>query len=89
MEDRVNSYYRTRNGKGEYNRLNLSQSISILPISLILDKVKLGSGSVYKLIEDFQSQGTKPLAHIEEFGIHRANISSGGIPGQGSYSILS
>jgi len=58
-------------------RLDLKASLSLIPISLILDKVKpfVGDGSVYKLISSFLY-----LPIIDDDGNHRSDISLGGMP---------
>lgn len=58
-------------------KIDLMPSLRILPISLILDKVKpfVGDGSVYKLISSFLY-----LPIIDDDGNHRSDISNGGLP---------
>lgn len=58
LENLVDSFYYSLQQMGKVDRLyrlDLNASLSIIPISLILDKVKrfVGDGSVYKLISSF------------------------------------
>lgn len=58
-------------------KLDLMDSLRIIPITLILDKVKpfVGEGSVYKLISSWLY-----LPIIDDDGNHRSDISFGGMP---------
>lgn len=83
LENLVDSFYYSLQQMGKVDRLyklDLMASLSIIPISLILDKVKpfVGDGSVYKLISSFLY-----LPIIDDDGNHRSDISLGGLPPAG------
>ncbi|XP_044481937.1 uncharacterized 39 kDa protein in mitochondrial S-1 and S-2 DNA-like [Mangifera indica] len=80
LENLVDSFYYDLQQMGKVDRLyrlDLMASLRIIPISLILDKVKpfVGDGSVYKLISSFLF-----LPIIDDNGNHRSDISFGGMP---------
>ena len=80
LENQVSSFYYSLQQMGKVDRLyrlDLMASLRILPISLILDKVKpfVGEGSVYKLISSLLN-----LPIIDDAGNHSSDISFGGIP---------
>jgi hypothetical protein len=76
----VHTFYYSIQNMGNVDRLyriDLMASLRIIPISLILDKVKhfVGESSVYKLISSFLI-----LPIIDENGNDRSDISFGGMP---------
>lgn len=80
LENQVDSFYYGLQQMGKVDRLyklDLMASLRIIPISLILDKVKpfVGDGSVYKLISSLLF-----LPIIDDDGMNRSDISNGGIP---------
>jgi hypothetical protein len=80
MEDLDDSFYYSLQQMGKVDRLyrlDLTASLRMIPISLILDKVKpfVGDGSVYKRISSFLN-----LPIIDDDGNHRSDISLGGMP---------
>ena len=80
FENLDSSFYYSLQQMGKVDRLyrlDLKASFSLIPISLILDKVKpfVGDGSVYKLISSLLI-----LPIIDDDGNHRSDISFGGIP---------
>lgn len=81
LDHLVDSFYESLQQMGKVDRLyrvELHTSLSNIPISLILDKVKplVGDGSVvYKLISSFLK-----LPIIDDDGNHRSDMSYGGIP---------
>lgn len=80
FENEDDSFYYSLQQMGKVDRLyklDLMASLRIIPISLILDKVKpfVGDGSVYKLISSLLF-----LPIIDDDGNHREDISCGGIP---------
>ena len=80
LENLVDSFYYSLQQMGKVDRLyrlDLKASLMIIPISVILDKVKpfVGDGSVYKLISSLLY-----LPIIDDDGNHRSDISFGGIP---------
>jgi hypothetical protein len=79
LSNKVDSFYDSLQQMGKVDRLyrlDLMASLKIIPISLILDKVKLfvGDGSVYKLISSFLN-----LPIIDDDG-NDISISKCGIP---------
>lgn len=66
-------------------KLDLKDSLRIIPIPLILSTVKplVGDGPIYKLIESFLS-----LPIIDDNGNDRSSISMGGMPVSGEISRL-
>lgn len=80
LENKVDSFYKDLQQMGKVDRLyrlDLMASLRIIPISLILDKVKpfVGEGSVYNLISSLLY-----LPIIDDDGNHRLDISFGGMP---------
>jgi hypothetical protein len=80
FDNLVSSFYYSLQQMGKVDRLyrlDLRASLSLIPISLILDKVKpfVGDGSVYKLISSFLF-----LPIIDDDGKNRSDISFGGMP---------
>lgn len=80
FENLDSSFYYSLQQMGKVDRLyrlDLKASLSLIPISLILDKVKpfVGDGSVYKLILSLLF-----LPIIDDDGKNRSDISFGGIP---------
>lgn len=80
LENQLDSFYDSLQQMGKVDRLyrlDLKASLSIIPISLILDKVKpfVGDGSVYQLISSFLF-----LPIIDDDGNHRLDIHCGGMP---------
>lgn len=79
----VDSFHNCLQQMGKVDRLvklDLRDSLRIIPISLILDKVKplVGDGSIYKLIESYLF-----LPIIDDYGNDRSDISMGGMPPEG------
>ena len=80
LDNLADSFYYDLQQMGKVDRLyrlDLRASLSMIPISLILDKVKflVGDGSVYKLISSLLS-----LPIIDDDGNDRSDISFGGMP---------
>lgn len=83
LENRLDSFYYSLKQKGRVDRvyrIDLMPSLTILPTSLILDKVLplVGDGSVYKLISSFLD-----LPIIDDNGNHRSDSAFGAIPPAG------
>lgn len=80
LENRVDSFYSSLQEMGKVDRLyriDLENSLSLIPISLILDKVLplVGDGPVYKLISSFLN-----LPIIDDNGYNRIDICCGTLP---------
>ena len=80
FENQDDSFYYSLQQMGKVDRLyrlDLKDSLRLIPISLILEKVKpfVGDGSVYKLISSLLC-----LPIIDDDGNHRSDISFGGMP---------
>jgi hypothetical protein len=80
LENLTDSFYNSIKQMGKVDRvyrIDLSPSLSMIPRSLILDKVKplVGDGSVYNLISSFLC-----LPIIDDIGNNRSDIRDGCVP---------
>lgn len=84
-EDSLNNILEQMGKVDRLYKLDLGESITKLPISLILEKVKplVGDGSVYKLISSFL---TLPI--YDEYGNLRSDITCGGMPPLGEITMV-
>ena len=88
LENRVDSFYSSLQEMGKVDRLyriDLENSLSLIPISLILDKVLplVGDGPVYKLLSSFLN-----LPIIDDNGYNRIDICCGTLPPVGEITRL-